>query len=117
MANYIDRQAAITAIQERCESSTISTVIYKALEMAISTISELPTPWISVKDKFPEKGQLVIVAIEKDSENFNHNRGAVDTSWFILDSSQPDGIRWVGIFSGERVTHWMPLPDAPEVTE
>lgn len=113
--DYINRQAAIAAIQKRCESSTISTVIYKALETAISTISELPTPWISVKDKLPEKGQSVIVAIEKDPDDFSHNRGAVDTSWFILDSSQPDGIRWVGIFSGERVTHWMPLPDAPEV--
>lgn len=115
MANYINRQAAIMAIQERCESSTISTVIYKALEMAISTISELPVPWISIKDRLPEKGQSVIVTIEKDQKNFNHNRVTVDTSWFILDSSQPDGIRWVGIFSGERVTHWMPLPDAPEV--
>ena len=83
-------------------------------------IARFPTAvgWISVDDETPE-------ATEEDAE------GAIAISKFVLvylvyksgftfitvDKYRPDMDAWLSDVPGEecRVTHWMPLPEAPEV--
>lgn len=78
--------------------------------IAYNVIQKQPTVggWISVKDRLPERphdveGPIVrrkwyLVALES---------GAVLTNAYEFDDD-----RWLGI--GSPVTHWMPLPKAPE---
>ena len=50
--------------------------------------------WISVKDRLPEHGQLVLVCGDYwNIEKYPH---------------------WSGTFDCPGVTHWMPLPDPPK---
>lgn len=48
MADYIDRQAAIAALREFAEECKGSTEAATAAAMAISVISRLPGPWVTV---------------------------------------------------------------------
>ncbi len=100
MADYIDRQAAIAALRKFAEDCKGSTEAATAAVMAISVISRLPNPWVSVGDVFPPGGKDVLLAIGKTD---------VFTGYYI-------GGRY---YDGEcreacGVTHWMPLPDALE---
>lgn len=63
--------------------------------------------WISVEDRLPDQGQPVIY-------------------WFSLlgvFAGKFERLNGTNLFSGERgflgdeVTHWMPLPEPPEVQE
>lgn len=53
MADYIDRQAAIAALREFAEGCKSSTEAATAAAMAISVISRLPGPWVSVEERKP----------------------------------------------------------------
>jgi hypothetical protein len=53
--------------------------------------------WISVKDRLPKLGTVVLVA--KDI-------GSVNTTYFGVNG-----------FRDEQVTHWMPLPEPPKEGE
>ena len=53
--------------------------------------------WVSVKDRLPELGTVVLVA--KDI-------GSVNTTYFGVNG-----------FRDESVTHWMPLPEPPKEEE
>lgn len=66
-----------------------------------------PNEWISVEDRLPEKGQIVLFH-QKDgfiycAEYFAGN-SIMSTGWFI------DSDCW----EAEEATHWMPLPEAPD---
>lgn len=108
MADYIDRQAAIAALDKFAEDSRGSGaagVAFAMAAMAKSVISGLPSPWVSVEDKskLPLRGSGAIIAARYDTGR-------------IVFSSWRDGSgEWVGVPRGGTVTHWMPLPDAPEV--
>lgn len=53
--------------------------------------------WISVKDRLPSIGEDVLV---------------YDGEWFHVDYlNNSDSVDWGRCFD---VTHWMPLPNAPE---
>jgi hypothetical protein len=77
---------------------------HAALEEAEARIQELQDQladadkvmpqWISVKDRLPKIGAVVLVA--KDI-------GSVNTTYFGVNG-----------FRGEPVTHWMPLPESPK---
>ena len=107
MADYIDRQAAIAALMEFAESCNGSTEAATAAAMAISVISRLPGPWVSVGDKLPPKrlGVSVIVRYDKRLQDCTF----VSHAW--LNSYG----EWVGIPAGGTVSSWAPLPGAPEV--
>ena len=59
--------------------------------------------WISVKDRLPKIDEEVLVCF---TDGFNQIKFGV--AWTI----SIDG--WSGYFGGN-ITHWMPLPEPPEV--
>lgn len=61
--------------------------------------------WISVEERLPEKGRVVLVYIS--------DRKSIMLTHFFDDFS----LVRVGMesgFSGHGVTHWMPLPEPPK---
>lgn len=54
MVDYIDRSAAIEALRKFADDCPGSTEAATAAAMAISVISRLPSPWVSVEDRLPE---------------------------------------------------------------
>ena len=56
--------------------------------------------WISVKDRLPEKDEIVIICTD---ENFIYAGELVGDTWFLDNDS------WTAT-----VTHWMPLPQPPK---
>ena len=67
-------------------------------------IQELEGGWIPVSERLPENNDRVLCTmVAEDSVEF------VDTSWH-------DGDDWWEVGLCE-VTHWMPLPEPPEVND
>ena len=56
--------------------------------------------WISVKDRLPEKDEIVIICTD---ENFIYAGELIGDTWFLDNDS------WTAT-----VTHWMPLPEPPK---
>ena len=56
--------------------------------------------WISVKDRLPEKDEIVIICTDK---NFIYAGELVGDTWFLDNDS------WTAT-----VTHWMPIPRPPK---
>ena len=56
--------------------------------------------WISVKDRLPEKDEIVIICTDK---NFIYAGELIGDTWFLDNDS------WTAT-----VTHWMPLPQPPK---
>ena len=84
-----------------------------ALDMAISALrqqeqeSEPLNGWISVEDRLPEKNHAVL-GWYKDNPFAGYTYGVV--SW--------NGKGWVFVYAQRyvtNVTHWMPMPLAPEM--
>jgi hypothetical protein len=63
--------------------------------------------WISVKDKLPAPQEPVLVLIHADDEDYmRFNNMQVAYYWVN---------QWIGKDSGlSEVTHWLPLPPAPQ---
>lgn len=108
MADYIDRQDAIAALREFTEECKGSAEAETAAAMAISVISRLPGPWVSVEDGLPDYDVRVLT--------YSKFRHMSDRKLYRFDDRtivfRPDGMK-----PGIDITHWMPLPDAPEVAE
>lgn len=113
MADYIDRQAAIAALDKFAEDSRGSGaagVAFAMAAMAKSVISGLPSPWVSVEDRLPEcDGYYMCLSRFKLFDG-------------TLDKNVRTYLRYYSAagqcFEGQRlslITHWMPKPDAPEV--
>ena len=71
-----------------------------------STVSTARNGWMSVEDRLPEKNQAVL-GWYKDNPFAGYTYGVV--SW--------NGKGWVFVYAQRyvtNVTHWMPLPKAPE---
>lgn len=64
--------------------------------------------WISVKDRLPDKGQMVIV-LDNDLRDFYKWNMEVA----LFDGLKKDKF-WVSSGDYRRFTHWMPLPEPPE---
>lgn len=72
--------------------------------------------WISTKDRLPQTGEpcwivyagcVQAIAYSRQGRGFNCSRGYVWETYFDIESDYiPD----------EVVSHWMPMPDPPEVT-
>ena len=104
MADYIDRQAVLSALDDFAKSLRGSGTGWNGNALALmakGVISGLPSQWVSVEDALPPGGKDVLLAI---------GRTDVFTGYYVggryYDS---EGCGTYG------VTHWMPLPDAPEV--
>ena len=56
--------------------------------------------WISVKDRWPEENGIYLTCNKKRQYEFH--------------MFQPGKSVWQGIWAGDGVTHWMPLPKSPK---
>jgi len=63
--------------------------------------------WIPVSDRLPERGSTVLGFLARDTAEGDHD---YHMAWRHMDDRP--GLRWNG--PGEP-THWMPLPEPPEV--
>ena len=111
MADYIDRQAAIAALDKFAEDSRGSGaagVAFAMAAMAKSVISGLPSPWVSMEERTPETDEHVFAVIRSKVDN----RERLEMSWHSSFTG-----RWVGCreWEQEYITHWMPQPDMPGV--
>lgn len=101
MADYIERQAAISALRKFGEVCKGSTEAATAVSVAISVLSRVPSPWTENREKRPPGDEEILLANEwKD----------VFIGYYIGDQCYDS--EDCGTYG---VTHWMPKPDAPEV--
>lgn len=83
-----------------------------AIKMAIAALREQEHKWISVEERLPEYGVSVLVADARE--------GFIGKWWLKAGTDTRNGKDfWVDDsdygFSFAEVTHWMPLPEPPEV--
>lgn len=65
--------------------------------------------WISVKESLPEEGKFVLLQYEKNAQNPTlHARNTMAVGRYEYGMFLVEGC-------SVRVTHWMPLPEPPEV--
>lgn len=64
--------------------------------------------WISVKERLPEEDVRVLIAVKRDRHpvSVGYRSDYPDRSWY-------DNIEEFAV-EAEDITHWMPLPPAPE---
>ena len=144
MADYIDRQAAIAALKKMVDDCHDSTEAATAAAMAISVISQFPGPYVSVENRPPKPETDVIIACERNGYRFTcpaiYEDGKMlrqDSVWNwneietygLYDEDADDYYIPEGWWENRQfnpddvynnpvdctVTHWMPIPDAPEV--
>ena len=99
-AHYIGDECYTAKHQEACAMAIA------ALRAQQDQESKPLNGWISVKDRLPEKNQAVL-GWYKDNPFAGYTYGVV--SW--------NGRGWVFVYAQRyvtNVTHWMPLPKAPE---
>lgn len=82
--------------------------VYQNLEQALSDFESQPSGWISVKDRLPEPFTDVL--------GWRGYRAHVVR---CAGNYEGNGIGWTTSSNGlsfdiEKITHWMPLPPAPE---
>ena len=79
-----------------------------ALAMAISALEK--TKWISVDDRLPKEGEYVLCVLK----GFNYG-GKIQVCKFVPADKFKDKPYFEHFRNGfPSVTHWMPLPPAPE---
>lgn len=66
--------------------------------------------WISVKDRMPERNELVLVCAASTARGGKIRFvGAYDGFWFLQTAADT-----IGLTIQYDVTHWMPLPEPPK---
>lgn len=71
--------------------------------------------WISVKDRLPKSGQRVLVVV-RNRQNVVQTHVTVSEFCRYTDCFGNKRIWWSKYSRrNSEITHWMPLPDAPEV--
>ena len=86
------------------KSDALHAVLHNTGDAAVAAVQMIPSAWIKCSERLPEPRfarEWYLVALES---------GCVKTLAFEKAEN-----RWHE--TGSPVTHWMPLPDAPEVAE
>lgn len=109
MADYIDRQAAIAALRKFAEDCKGSTEAATAVSVAISVLSQVPSPWENAKENPPEKNGDYLCYYKFAGSDHGED-GSIGELFYFASYDRP---RFEGAYDA-LVTHWMPLPDAPE---
>ena len=146
MADYIDRAEAIKALREFGETFKGSAEAATAVSVAISVLSRVPSPWVSVEDRPPEAETDVLIACGRNGYRFTcpaiYEDGKTltqDSAWNwneiysygIYDEGADDFYIPNGWWENRQfntddvhnnpvdcsVTHWMPLQDLPKGRE
>lgn len=106
--DLISRQAAIIWVKTECNPYGKPTIDFESGKKVIKHLEQLPSAqpepqWIPCSERLPEDSRDVIIFTAS---------GVIGIGSFIRTS-------WFQWYSGGGlpvdVTHWMPLPDAPEV--
>lgn len=109
MADYIDRNAAIDALRKLADDCPGSTEAATAAAMAISVLSRVPSPWADANTRPPKKtGEYLCV--------FKYRQAPwagvfMDKMTYCASPSHSGFEAW----RGQVVSHWMPMPNEPEV--
>lgn len=101
----VTTEAVLTALCQHCDSH-----IEMCEDCGMREIIEsVPSAWISVEDRLPLYGQDVLAA---------RMYGADVDGWaYEIVIAHISNIRDSVYWNATNITHWMPLPDAPEVDE
>lgn len=110
MADYIDRQEAIAALREFAEGCKDSAEAATAVSVAISVLSRVPSPWVDVNTRPPEKDGEYLCVYMFDAFPGNKTVGK-------KRYSSAGGYMGFESWLDQTVTHWMPLPDLPKTQE
>lgn len=109
MARPIDADELKNQIKHMPRTVNPDLVQYKLVQAIIADMPTLtpPNEWISVDERLPENGQIVLFH-QKDgfiycAEYFAGN-ALMSPGWFIDNDS----------WDAKDVTHWMPLPAPPK---
>jgi hypothetical protein len=98
----VTTEAVMTALCQHCDSH-----IEMCEECGMREIIEsVPSAWISVKDRLPEESGYYIVYSPYQKVWFVR-WSSVFKAWNCCDDSDEHRL--------DDITHWMPMPDAPEV--
>lgn len=62
--------------------------------------------WISVKERLPEEGVAVLIAYDADGRLLRRIAQQYYGVWYVFGAV-------VTADFNQKVTHWMPLPEAP----
>lgn len=81
--------------------------IYGGGDAAVEAAARLAPEWIPVSERLPEGSGAVLGFLARDTADGDHD---YHMAWRHMDDRP--GLRWNG--PGEP-THWMPLPEKPEV--
>ena len=79
------------------------------LELKLMAAAEKLPRWVSVTERLPENRADVLVVV------FWHETWQVKMAWYEQEQKQWYVSVGLGQRSDVQVSHWMPLPDAPEV--
>ena len=89
---------------------------------AAHEIERLRGGWIPVSEKLPEEYQTVLVAtdagVSAGEIRFPDSECGMDEPWWMVFKDKRVKTidwGWAGLVSFAGVTHWMPLPEPPEV--
>lgn len=77
---------------------------------AIAAVGELLPRWISVEERLPERQDTVLLYVEDYGSWITLGRRSGD-GWYVNEAAEGGGPKPL-----DRFTHWMPLPEPPEVT-
>ena len=96
------------------KSDALHAVLHNHGDAAVAAVQMIPSPWISCKDRLPEKCGTYLT-VDMDSE-FPFMRtleySAKWNGWNCCDSIEDEQIAKECEL---RATHWMQLPELPEV--
>ena len=92
------------------------------LEQAASEIERLRAErrWIPVEERLPEEYETVLVAtdgsVSAGELRLPDSECGMDEPWWMVFKDKRDrSAAWAGLVPLNDVTHWMPLPEPPEV--
>lgn len=106
---------------EHCDEKNADPRFLNGVESVLEWAQTLPTltppnEWISVEEKLPESiVNKVLVYCENGYIGYGHyEKYQGEETWYNLESGEPfSSWNWQNC-SPYKVTHWMPLPEAPD---
>lgn len=96
MAEELENHTCMSQFQAEIASRILYTLGYR---------KQSEGEWISVYDRLPEAGKLVLCIGERgdDKQNYGFGRYQAHDVWYVSNEGIPC------------VTHWMPLPEPPKM--